>query len=260
MWPSLRLLVYSFYRYTPGGGLEPAFVLSNYQRLFTDSYYLNVIARTFWLGIEVTLITILLGYPLAKWLVGLSPRRRAFAVGVVILPLMTSVVVRSFGWFIILGETGILNEVLLKLGLITSPLRIMFSNRATIIGLVHILLPFMVLSINSVLENQDPSLEEAARNLGASPVRTFLHVTLPMSAPGVATGAMIVFVLTISSFVTPTLLGGPSGKVLASLVFDQGLMLLNWPFAAAIAFAILGISTIVVAAYLRFMEAFTHHR
>lgn len=257
LWPSVQLLAYSFYRHVPGGGLQPAFVLTNYQRLITDAFYLGVAARTIWLGLQVTAIAIGLGYPVAYWLVGLPPRRRAAVIGLVVLPLMTSVVVRSFGWFIILGETGVLNQVLLKLHVVARPLRIIYTDTATIIGLVHILLPFMVLSINSVLENRDPALEQAAQNLGASPLRTFLHVTLPMSIPGLATGSLIVFVLTISSFVTPTLLGGPTRKVLAALVYEQGLMLFNWPFSAALAFSILAISVFVLAIYLRLVAAYT---
>lgn len=257
LWPSVQLLAYSFYRHVPGGGLQPAFVLTNYQRLITDAFYLGVAARTIWLGLQVTAIAIGLGYPVAYWLVSLPPRRRAAVIGLVVLPLMTSVVVRSFGWFIILGETGVLNQVLLKLHVVPRPLRIIYTDTATIIGLVHILLPFMVLSINSVLENRDPALEQAAQNLGASPLRTFLHVTLPMSIPGLATGSLIVFVLTISSFVTPTLLGGPTRKVLAALVYEQGLMLFNWPFSAALAFSILAISVFVLAIYLRVVAAYT---
>jgi putative spermidine/putrescine transport system permease protein len=253
--PSLELLRYSFYKHIPGGGLQPALVLENYSRLVIDPYYASVLLRTVGLALEVTGLTILLGYPLAYWLVGLPARTRAMVLGLTVLPLMTSVVVRTFGWFVILGETGVVNQILLKVGLVSHPLRIMFTDRATIIGLTHILLPFMVLSVNSVLENLDPSLREAARNLGANPSRTFLRITLPLSLSGVATGALLVFVLTMSSFVTPTLLGGPSGKVLASLIFEQGLTLLNWPFAAALAFVLLAISSVALGAYYRLLSA-----
>jgi putative spermidine/putrescine transport system permease protein len=152
---------------------------------------------------------------------------------------MTSAVVRSYGWLILLGDNGLLNIVLLRLGLIESAVRLLYTQAGTIIALIEVLLPFMVLSLVGVIQNIDRSLEEAATSLGAEPWRMFIDVVLPLSMPGVAAGSVLVFILAIGAFVTPALIGGAKILFVPMLVYQQAMGALNWPFAAAISFVFL---------------------
>lgn len=219
-----------------------------------DSYYWSVIFRSFWLSLLSTGICLLLGYPVAYYLVRLAdPRYKRYAYMIVIAPLFTSAVIRAMAWVVILGRRGVLNQALQGIGVIDEPLRLLYSETAVVIGLVYIMIPFMVLTVAAVLENVDGALEEAARDLGATPWTTFQKVTFPLTIPGVVAGGFLVFALCISSYVTPALLGGGRLKLLAMLIFEQFMRVFNWPLGAAIASVLLVVTLFIMWAYNRML-------
>jgi putative spermidine/putrescine transport system permease protein len=238
--PLLTLFVISFRGYEAGRGIQDSWTLAHYGNFLTDPYHLDILLRTMRLGLMVTLWCLALGYPLAYGLSRLRGLPRALLYFVVLLPLLTSAVVRTFGWMILLSNNGFLNRTLMDLGLIDGPIRFMYSMDGIIVALVQVLLPFMVLALDAALLNIDPRIVEAAQNLGAGAVRVFLQITLPLSVPGMLSGSVLVFTLAVSAFVTPSLIGGPRVPVMATLIYQQGMSLLNWPFGGAIAFAMLG--------------------
>jgi len=162
--------------------------------------------------------------------------------------LLTSAVVRTFGWMILLANNGIFNKSLINVGIINSPIRLMYNELGIIIALAEVLLPFMILALDAALLNIDKQLYDAARNLGAGAVRIFWQVTLPLSMPGIISGSILVFSLAISAYVTPALIGGPRVPVMSTTIYQQGIALLNWPFGAAIAFILLAALVLLLAA------------
>jgi len=226
-----------------------AITLHNYAAILTDSFYLTIIRRTLGVAAIILAISLLIGYPVAYFVALQPPRRRMFVLLLLLFPLMVSNVVRAYGWVAILGRRGVLNTSLLDLGLIDTPLDLLYTTGAVVIGLMTILLPYMVISIANTLSTLDRSYEEAAQALGAGPVRTFMHVTLPLSTPGVASGMLLVFLLTLSAYVTITLLGGPRSKLLVSMVYDS-VTAFQWPHAAALAFVLLALALVMTGAIL----------
>ncbi len=214
----------------------------NYTRLLFDSYYLRIILQTFLLGFVITGCSFLLGYPCAYFIARTRSRWKPFFVFMVITPLMVSIIIRSYGWLVLLGNAGLLNTLLLSLGVVQQPVQLMYNWIGVGIALVHVLLPFMILAITSVLEGIDTSVEEAARVLGANRWQTFLRITLPLSIEGVGAGCTLVFMLTIGSFVTILLVGGTDTMVLPLLIYQQITVAFDNNFAAAIGTLLLLIS------------------
>jgi len=237
--PVLMLLPTSFGETVPGAGLAPGvWTLENYALIITDDYYREVIWRTLGLGFFVTIACLLLGYPLA-YLIARGPERwRVPLILFVIFPMMLNLVVRSFGWIALLANRGLINNLLIELGLIATPLKLMFNLTGLMIGLTHIYLPFMVLMLVAAIRNVPRDVEAAAATLGSSRAHVFAAVTLPLSAPGILAGSILVFVLTISALVTPRMLGGPTYKVMATLIYDEYMQLLDWPRGSALSFAL----------------------
>ncbi len=194
---------------------------ADYVRLLTDPFYLRVIATTVALSLGVTMICLVAGYPVAYYMVREKPRWSGVWVFLLMTPLLTPIIMRSFGWQVLLSRAGLLNSVLRGLGWIERPLMMLNGPVAGVIGLVHVQIPFMVLSIAAVLQAIDPALEESARVLGAGRWSTFCRIVFPLSLDGVATGCILVFMLTNGSFVTLLLLGGGSLQTLPLLVFQQ---------------------------------------
>ncbi|MBI2527352.1 MAG: ABC transporter permease [Candidatus Rokubacteria bacterium] len=252
--PMLNLLAQSFLEFRPNVGIIPRLTVANYTTFLTDPFYLGVLARTLRLAVIVAVVCVAVGYPVAYQLARTEGRRRAYLTLVVASPLLISVIVRTFGWLVILGPNGLINALLQWLHLIDEPQRLLFTEGAVVVGLVHVFLPFMILSITASLERIDPSLERAARNLGASPRRAFWRITLPLSLPGVLAGTVIVFALSTSAFVTPAILGGSQIKVMSALIYQQNLLLLNWPFGGAMSVIILLITSGVTLGYTRLLE------
>ena len=207
--------------------------LEHFARFLGDSFYLGVLWRTVRLSFIITLICAAIGFPLAYIMARVGPTLRLWLVVALILPLMTSVVVRTFGWMVLLSKSGMIPDILRNLGLVGRNFTLMQTESAIVIGMVQVLLPFMALSILGVITRIDTRLEEAARTMGCSFMQTIRTVVLPLSLPGVVAGSLLVFTLSASSFVTPNLLGGTRIQVLAASIYKSVTQTLDWPFAAA---------------------------
>lgn len=225
----------SFYDWGQYKGIVPEFTLKNWVEIATDSYFFEIFLRTFRIAILVTLATILIGVPEAYILNRMSPGWRSAFLLVVIGPLLVSVVARTLGWALLLGSTGLVNQGLIALGLIATPLEFMFTETGVVIALTHVLIPFMILSVWASLQRLDPQIENAAISLGANWLTIWRRVILPQIVPGILSGAIIVFALAASAFASPAIIGGRRLKVAATLAYDEFLNTLNWPLGAAVA-------------------------
>jgi putative spermidine/putrescine transport system permease protein len=228
------------------------FTTRHYERIADDSLYLEALLSTLKIGAVTTLASLLLGYPIAHWLARVRSRTgHALLLIAVIAPMLTGIVVRTFAWITILSDKGVVNATLAGLGLIGSPLPLMYNELGTTIALVHIYVPFMVLTLAGVIGGIDERLEEGAMSLGASPIRAFLEVTLPLSLPGILAGSLLVFALAISAYVTPYLMGGQQVLTLPMLIFQQVAATFNTAFAGALGVLLLVVSVALVVAYNR---------
>ncbi len=231
--PVAALIPTSLRPYLPGRGIGEGLTAEHYLKALTDPFYLEIILRTVGLGLVVTLLTLLVGYPLAYVLARSTSPWRHWLTLLVVFPLLLNLVVRTFGWIALLARRGLVNQWLIGLGVTEEPLRLMFNFTGLLIGMTHIFLPFMVLVLVAVIQNVPRDVEDAARTLGAGFWAVFARVTLPLSVPGILSGSILVFVLAISALVTPRLLGGPTYKVMSTLIYEQFLQLLNWPAGSA---------------------------
>jgi putative spermidine/putrescine transport system permease protein len=249
--PVLLTFPTSFRPYLPGQGIGEGWTLAHYEKALTDGFYLEIAGRTLMLGALVTALCLVIGYPLAFFLARTRSPWRSWLLLLVIFPLLLNLVVRTFGWIALLANRGLINDTLIALGIIESPIKLLFNFTGLLIGLTHIYLPFMVLVLMAAIENLPRDVEEAARTLGADWGTTFWKVTLPLSLPGIVSGSILVFVLAVSALVTPRLLGGPAYKVMSTMIFDQFLQLLNWPLGSALAFLLTIVSVTLIAASSR---------
>jgi putative spermidine/putrescine transport system permease protein len=244
------LVAESFMR--PDGGVT----LGNYVSVLSDGYYWNALINTLLISLWVTVVAFLLGYPLAYFIVFhvLRPWGRRLIYVLLMTPLFTSNIVRAFGWIVILGRRGIVNATLLAVGLIDRPLDILYGKLSIVIGLAYILLPIMVLSICSVLQTVDRSLIEAARDLGARPSRAFVAVTFPLSLPGVVAGSIIVFALSVSAYVIPSILSGGREMVTPILIFQQYTATFRPDIGATLSVVLLAVTLLLIGSYLILLE------
>jgi putative spermidine/putrescine transport system permease protein len=250
--PLAVLVVNSFYDYSRLTGIVPTFTFKNYDRILWDVFHLEIILRTLRLAFLTSLVTLIVGYPIALYLTVTSPRRRAWIILFILSPLLVSVIVRTFGWLIILGPNGLLHGIFSAFGLEGGVF--LHSEGAVIAGLVNVLLPFLILAVATSLQAIDPAVPRAAASLGAGPWRVFRLVIFPLSLPGVIAGLLIVFSLASSSFVTPALLGGADFKVMSTMIYQQALILQNWPLAAAFAVALVLVVFLVLFVQARVIE------
>jgi ABC-type spermidine/putrescine transport system permease subunit I len=228
------------------------FSLEHYRHFFREPLYGFILVRTIRIAAYATVICFLIGYPVAYFLASLKNRKVSNLLMIcVLLPFFTSILVRSYAWIVIFQTKGLINSIFLTLGIIEKPLSILYTEMAVIIGMVHIMLPFMILPVYSVLKNLDRNLLRAARNLGANAVKAFLRVTFPLSLPGVGAGVMFTFILSLGFFITPALLGGPKTLMISTLIEQQINRLMNWEFASAISVILLITTVIVVAVFDR---------
>ena len=244
--PVLFMLPESLHSYVPGTGTTDDWTLKNYTRLLSDDYYQEIIGRTLWMGLLVTLLCFVFGYPLAFFMARTTPIRRAVATLLVIFPLFLNLVVRSFGWITLLANRGVVNTLLMDIGLTDAPIKMLFNPSGLVIGLTHIYLPFMVLVLLSAIQNVPRDIEHAAATLAAGRLRIFFTITLPLTAPGILAGSILVFVLTISALVTPRLLGGPTYKVMSTLIYDEFMQKLDWPSGTSFAFILTAITLLII--------------
>jgi putative spermidine/putrescine transport system permease protein len=230
--PFIHIIVLSFYTYSPTRIWTPELTTANYVAL-ADASFLTVLLRTLRLGLVSTLICVLFGYPLAYFLARAERRVALIGLFFLVMPLMVSAVIRTFGWLVILGRNGLVNGAITALGLERLPL--LYNETAVVIGLANVFVPFMVLPLMASIERINPALEEAARNLGASWPATFRRVILPLSRPGLISGCLLVYSAAISAFVVPMLMGGARVRVIGRQIYDQLLISYQWPNASAIA-------------------------
>lgn len=254
--PVVRLAMISFIESRSGGVLTNIYTLANYIDFFTDRFSFDLIFNSLALGFGTTLVTLLCAYPIALFLHRVSPRWRNLLFVVTVSPLLVSSVVRTYGWMVLLGDQGVVNGILMSSGIIDAPVRLVNNMLGVFIGMVEILIPYMALSLIAGFGRLDVVYEEAAASLGANGWVRFRRIILPLTMPGVALGCLLCFVLAISSFITPKLLGGGRVFLLATEIYDKAVIQLEWPSAAAISVIVLFIFSLALAVYSRIAKRF----
>lgn len=242
--PMLLMLRISLNHFSPTQMMIEAMSADNYVRAVTDPYYQQVLGTTLGIAVLCTALTLLLGFPAAYWLARIESRWKSVLTILTLFPLLVGNVVRSAGWMALMGQEGLINATLTGIGIIEAPIKLMYTPFAVIIGIIAVVLPYMILTLASVIESIPRNVEEAAANLGAPPGTAFRRVVLPLALPGVAAGSVLVFVLCMNTYATAILLGGPQFKMMAPAVYDQFVRANNWPFGATLAFILLAITMI----------------
>ena len=225
-----------------------AVTVANYVKFFTDAYYTNILWTTVRIAVIVTAACLVLGFPLAYVVARTQSRFKNLLIISIVLPLFVGNAVRAAGWMTVFGTKGFVNASLMGLGLIDKPLEIMFTENAVIIGIIAVNLPFMVLTLQSVIEGVDRAVEEAAFSLGAPPMTMFRRVLWPLALPGILAGTILCGILAMNAYATPFLLGGPLFKMMAPLVYNQFTQQTNWPFGGAIAFILMTVTLLLTLA------------
>jgi putative spermidine/putrescine transport system permease protein len=236
--PMAILLRYSFDRFDPRRMMIETFSFDNYVKFFADPYYTGVLWTTLRVAALCTVACLIMGLPLAYVLARTQSRFKNVMIMLVVLPLFVGNAVRAAGWMTLFGSKGFLNVTLMQLGIITAPLQMMFTEGAVVAGIIAVNLPYMVLTLQSVIEGVNRNVEEAAFSLGAGPATMFRRVLLPLSLPGILAGTILTFILGMNAYATPVLLGGPKFKMMGPLVYGQ-FQLNNWPFGASAAFILM---------------------
>jgi putative spermidine/putrescine transport system permease protein len=252
--PLLWILRMSFNEGGPNGLVISTFSLDSFLEPLTDPYYLEVTFTTFKMGLLVAVLCIIVSYPIGLFLARMTSKWKGVLTALAIAPLLTSSVVRSYGWIVILGSDGLVNSSLTGLGIISTPVKLTNNFTGVVIGLVEIFMPYAILVMISGFGQLNVQLEQAAASLGASRLKVFTRITLRLSMPGVLTAFLLVFVLTISTFVTPRLLGGGAVRVLATEIYDQANVVINWPLAAALSVIVFALFGIVISIYQRLIK------
>ncbi|MGO4666822.1 ABC transporter permease [Bosea sp. 2YAB26] len=235
VWPTLGLFRTAFNEVGPTGAMIEAWSLKTTSEVLADSFTIELTLNSLWLSLSATLIALCMAYPVSLFLFRTQSRFRGLLAVIAIMPMLVSGVVRVFGWLAILGDRGLVNSLAQWLGLISTPMRLVFNWTGVTIGLAESIMPYMILALLAGFGRLDRTLEEAARSLGCTPLRTFLRVTLPLSLPALALAAGLGFVLSMSAYITPKLLGGGRVFVLATEIFEQATTNTNWPVAAVLA-------------------------
>lgn len=245
-------ILLSFYSFDYNQGIQPGFSLHNYAEVLGDSYFHEIFWRTFKYGLIVTGLCVLIGVPEAYILNRMRSPWRAISLLAIIGPLLISVVVRTLGWVILMGNNGLVNRGLDAIGLAKIPF--IYTEAGVIVALVHVMIPFMIVSVWAVLQKVDPATENAAASLGASQFKVFFKVVVPQVVPGILSGSLIVFSLTTSAFATPSIIGGRRLKVASTTIYDEFLNTLEWPLGAAIAMVLLIAIMVVILSWNRLIE------
>ena len=247
--PFAIVLAYSLLTRGVYGGIVPPWTLESYQRLF-DPLYLAILWRSFAMALAATALCLLLAFPAALF-IARAARHKNLYLQLVMLPFWTSFLVRTYAWIFLLRDTGLFNTALQALGIIHSPLPLLYNDGAVLLGLVYGYLPFMVLPIYATLERLDPALVDAAADLGARPLTTVLRIVVPLSRPGIVAGSVLVFIPCLGAYLTPDLLGGGRTVMVGNLVQNQFTTARDWPFGAAVSIALMALVTLVLVAFLR---------
>jgi spermidine/putrescine transport system permease protein len=251
--PLVCLGAYSFWTMLPDGRVLRDFTLETWQSLFTDSFYVSVLLDTFQLAFVSTVICALIGYGPAYFMASAAPKWRGILTILLFLPSWISYLVRTMSWLPVLGKNGLVNTALLDVGIINQPLPLLYNHFTVYLGLVHYLLPIMILNIYLGLATVDSTIVAAARTLGANARQAFLSVTFPLALPGLSAGCLLCFILSLGTFVTPQILGGPGTTYYGNLVYDTILHQLDWPTGAMLSVVILVLLIALLYVYGRFI-------
>jgi spermidine/putrescine transport system permease protein len=253
--PCALIFVLIFFERGIYGGIDwAAPTLDNIRRAF-EPLYLTIFLDSGLVALSATLIALLIGYPAAYAIAKAPPSWQTALLFLAILPFWTNYLIRTYAWIVLLNPAGLINAALIGSGLRSEPLTLLYTKSAVVLGLVYSYTPFVILAIYSALQRLDPTYAEASRDLGAGPMQTFLRITLPLTAPGVAAGAVFVFVLSIGNFVTPDLLGGGKFQMVGNLIYDQFLSARDWPFGAALSALLIALMMVLL-----FAQALATHR
>jgi putative spermidine/putrescine transport system permease protein len=244
-YPVLQMISRSFY--------DPTWTLKHYAEFFKSPSFSQIMFNTFSIAFWVTLLSLVLGYPIAYLLTIVSARTSQVLVLFIVIPFWISTLVRTYAWMVLLGRNGILNQVLMKVGLLSAPLPLMHNRLGVFVGMLNVLLPFMILPLYSVMKGIDRNLVKSAQILGAPPWKSFLKVFFPLSLPGVAGGGLLVFIIALGFFITPAILGGPKDMMISILIQSQVEDFLHWGFASALATILLGVTLVFFFVYNRFL-------
>ncbi len=250
--PLLFIVVYSFWLRTASGADVAGLHFDNWQEVLTDSFYRDILLHSLKVAAITTVVCALAGYP-AAYFVSHSSGNKALLLLLLMLPFWVSYIIRTMSWINILGVSGAVNSLLLWAGIIAEPIQMLYNEVTVILGLVHFLLPFMILNIFVSLDSLDRNIVDAATSLGATRWRAFLEVTLPLSLPGLAAGGLLCFVLAAGTYITPLILGGPRDAMFANLVFEAIITQLNWPLGSALSLMLLGVLGALVLIYNHFL-------
>jgi putative spermidine/putrescine transport system permease protein len=252
--PLLLLFRYSLNQYDRYDMMVEAFTLENYAAIINDAFFRNVLVRTIAIAAISTAMTAVLAFPVAYFIARAPARWKSALIICVVFPLLVGNLVRAAGWMAVMGNRGFLNQALIGLGITAEPIEILYTPTAVVTGIVAVVLPFMILTLQSVIENIDPSLEEAAGSLGARPLTTFRRVVLPLAMPGVVAGTALVFILCMNAYATPVLLGGPRFHVMGPQVYNQIVGQSNWPFGGALAFVLMATTLVLTLVSTTFIQ------
>lgn len=250
--PLMFIVVYSFWLRTATGADQVGFFLDNWDKALSDRFYRDILFATLRIGAITTVVCAVMGYP-AAYFIARSQGNKGFLLLLLMLPFWISYIIRTMSWINILGVSGALNSGLMALGLVSEPVELLYNEVTVILGLVHYLLPFMVLNVFVSLDGIDTTLEDAANSLGATRWQAFTQVTLPLSLPGLAAGGLLCFVLGAGTYITPMILGGPRDAMFANLVFEAIIVQLNWPLGSALSLMLLIVLGVLVMIYNRYL-------
>ncbi len=246
--PIAILFRYSLNAFVPGKLMVDALTIANYVKFFTDPFYLQVLWRTVRVAVACTIFCLIFGFPLAYVLARTQSRHKNLLVMAIVLPLFVGNAVRAAGWMVAFGSKGFVNASLMGMGLISVPIEIMYTEMAVVIGIIAVNMPFMVLTLQSVIEGIDRNVEEAAFSLGAPPMTMAIRVLFPLALPGILAGVILTFILAMNAYATPVLLGGPKFQTMGPLVFSTFAQQNNWPFGGAVSFILMTVTLILTVA------------
>lgn len=245
LYPLVTFLTISFF--------DPVFTFDKYIKAFTKTVYLRILRTTFEISTLTTLIALLLGYPVAYLFTNTTGKLKGVITAFIILPFWTSIIVRMYAWMSLLGYNGILNRLFIEGGVISEPIPMMFNRFGVLVGMVHFMLPYMVLSIYAVMSGIPPDYMQAGANLGAPPLKRFVKIYLPLSMPGVGAGCLLVFIISLAFFITPALLGGLTDTMIAQVIEQEMSQTFDWAFAAALSTILIIVTTTLYIIYSKVM-------
>lgn len=251
--PMLIVVAVSFASRTAYGQVVFNFTFANYARI-TESLYLSIFAQTFIVAVVTTLFTIVMAYPLAYYIASLPKKWQQPGLILVMVPFWINFLIRSYAWVIILRTQGVLNTILMKLGIIDLPMQFLYNDMAVLLGMIYSLLPFMVLPVYVSIEQLDRRLLEAASDLGASPFTAFRKVTLPLTMPGVAAGTILVFISSLGMFIVPDVMGGARSALIGNVIQNQFLSARDWPFGSALSIVLAVMSLVLIILYYKAIQ------